>query len=304
MTIESGSTCVPNHILRDPRLSAPARLLYSILKSYAWQTDNAFPGQLRLADEMGCSDRMVRSYLSELEDSGLITVEQRGKTITNRYFLTDEIKGGWKPISASDRKRTSTHDESDRKQASAVTGSTLPLVTGSRLPTNKTQGNKTQTNKTQQPPLPPKEPGHLKEPLVVDEKAKALKTLRALIARPNEQFINGGTNAFMHRLVDTYPVDWFDPACELAAGSNASLTYVKAILEHWKNHAFKCECRNPKAAQAQPIPIQQRTRQSPRPQPQMSPWGVPYSDPVNTFNPSPGPAGTYGVDYVWGAKEA
>jgi hypothetical protein len=237
---------------------------------------------------------MVRSYLQELENCGLITVEQRGKTITNRYFLTDKINSEWNPTSASDRKHTSTHNESDRKPVSTVTGSTVPLVTGSQLPTNKTQGNKTQINKTQSPPTP-KDLRYTKKSPVVDEHAKAKELLRTLIARPNETFINGGASKLINDLASAFPENWICAAYDLAAGNNGKLTYVKAVLDHWKNHSFKCECRNPKSIE--PIPIRHS-------QPQMSPYGVPYADPVNTYERTGVPVGEYGKDYVWGYKEA
>jgi biotin operon repressor len=235
MTIESGSTCVPNSILRDARVSPPSRLLYSILKSYAWQTDNSFPGQKRLADEMGCSDRMVRVYLQELEDCGLITVEQRGKTATNRYFLTDQINSEWKPTSASDRKHTSTHNESDRKPVSTVTGSTVPLVTGSTLPTNKTQGNKTQINKTQSPPTPQ-----------VAEDAKQMRLKLRTLFPPNQQMaISSATNSKLHEVTDNHPLDWVREAFDITATAGRNLCYLIAILDHWKRHEHLCKCGNP-----------------------------------------------------------
>lgn len=293
MTIESGSTCVPNSILRDARVTPAARLLYSILKSYAWQTDNSFPGQKRLADEMGCSDRMVRFYLQELENCGLITVEQRGKTITNRYFLTDKINSEWNSISASDRKHTSTHNESDRKPVSTVTGSTVPLVTGSTLPTNKTQGNKTQINKTQSPPTP-RTPAKEK-PMVADEKVQMRLKLRTLFPPREQMSISGATNSRLHEITDNYQLDWVREAFTITADAGSGLGYLIAILDHWKKHSFKCECRNPKSAE--PIPFRQSG-------PQMSPYGVPYADPVNTYEGIGVPVGEYGKDYVWGYKEA
>jgi hypothetical protein len=45
---------MPNFILQDARLSIGARSLAMFL-SYAWHNDSCFPGQERLADDMGMS---------------------------------------------------------------------------------------------------------------------------------------------------------------------------------------------------------------------------------------------------------
>ena len=71
-----GFTQVPNFILTNKDLSVGGKLAYAMLLKYAW-TDNAcFPGQLRLADDMGAGERSVRSYLKELEDLGFLEVTQ------------------------------------------------------------------------------------------------------------------------------------------------------------------------------------------------------------------------------------
>lgn len=254
MTIESGSAFVPNCILRDPRLSAQARLLYSILKSYAWQDDHAIPGQKRLANEMGCSDRMVRTYLQELEDCGLIRIEQRGKMTTNKYYLTDRINSEWKPISFSDRKPASTHIESDRKHTSAMTGNTLPVMTGSTLPTNKTQYTKTQINKTQPPPTPLK--------VVEGEKAELLKLIRTLIAGPSNQIISGATNQLLHKIVDNNPHEWVRQGFDISAAAGRDLRYLIGILDHWQRHEHMCKCGNPNGEK--PTSIQQTQPGQPR----------------------------------------
>jgi DNA-binding transcriptional ArsR family regulator len=123
-TTQSGFTQIPNNILLDPRLTCQARLCYAILKSYAWQKDNSFPGQAKLAEQMGLTDRSVRVYLTELVECGLVTVERRGVKQTNIYYLEDTIKSEWKPASVnSDRKPTSGQERNytsgqDRKPTS------------------------------------------------------------------------------------------------------------------------------------------------------------------------------------------
>ena len=87
-----GFTQVPNFLLTNKELSVGGKLAYAMLLKYAW-TDNAcFPGQLKLAEDMGAGERSVRSYLKELEDAGFLEVTQRGLGKTNLYKLYLTIK--------------------------------------------------------------------------------------------------------------------------------------------------------------------------------------------------------------------
>lgn len=83
----AGFTQVPNHILRAKKLSAGAKLTYAMLLSYAWQNDFCFPGQQALGEDMGASERSVRTYLNELVEAGYLEVKQRGLGQTNLYHL-------------------------------------------------------------------------------------------------------------------------------------------------------------------------------------------------------------------------
>jgi biotin operon repressor len=82
-----GFTQVPNVVLRNPRLSMGAKLAYSVLLSYAWQEKSCFPGQARMARDMGCIEKSVRKYLHELQEAGIIDVTRRGQGKTNLYRL-------------------------------------------------------------------------------------------------------------------------------------------------------------------------------------------------------------------------
>src|SRR6266852_7326223 len=69
-----GFTQVPNFILTKPDISVGAKLAYAMLLKYAWGDDACFPGQLKLADDMGAGERSVRRYLDELEKDGLLEI--------------------------------------------------------------------------------------------------------------------------------------------------------------------------------------------------------------------------------------
>jgi hypothetical protein len=88
-----GFTQVPNHILDNSKLSPGAKLTYAMLLKYAWQNDYCFPGQVRLAKDMGVTDRSVRTYLQELEKADFAAIKQRGLGKVNLYELNLTVKG-------------------------------------------------------------------------------------------------------------------------------------------------------------------------------------------------------------------
>ena len=99
-----GFTQVPNFLLKSKRLSSGDKMAFAMLLSYAWQNDFCFPGQKRLADDLGLSDRSVRTHLKSLEANGLLTIKRRGQGKTNIYQLNLKPK---RPHSGAERKKTS-----------------------------------------------------------------------------------------------------------------------------------------------------------------------------------------------------
>jgi DNA-binding transcriptional ArsR family regulator len=105
---------VPNFLLKSKKLSSGDKMAFAMLLSYAWQNDYCFPGQERLAEDLGLSDRSVRTHLKSLEINGLLAIRRRGQGRTNVYELT------LKPVRrspGSDRKKTSGLG---RKETSAL----------------------------------------------------------------------------------------------------------------------------------------------------------------------------------------
>ncbi len=88
-TLRRGFTSTPNRVLCNAVLSMGARFVYTLLLSYAWQDDRCFPGQERLARDVGCSVRTVQRYLTELEEAGEIRVIQQGLQRPNIYVILD-----------------------------------------------------------------------------------------------------------------------------------------------------------------------------------------------------------------------
>jgi biotin operon repressor len=82
-----GFTQVPNFLLKSKKLSSGDKMTFAMLLSYAWQNDFCFPGQERLAEDLGLSDRSVRTHLKSLEANGLLAIQRRGQGKTNTYEL-------------------------------------------------------------------------------------------------------------------------------------------------------------------------------------------------------------------------
>jgi len=84
---QHGWTGVPNFILENKQISVGAKLTYAMLLKYARELNECFPGQERLAKDIGVTDRSVRTWLNELEKAGLILVKQRGQGKPNLYTV-------------------------------------------------------------------------------------------------------------------------------------------------------------------------------------------------------------------------
>lgn len=85
--LRRGFTSIPNAVLFAKGISMQAKCLYAALLAFAWQDDECFPGQERLAQELGCSLSTVKRHLAELRDAGLISWRQRGLNRPNIYFI-------------------------------------------------------------------------------------------------------------------------------------------------------------------------------------------------------------------------
>jgi biotin operon repressor len=120
---QGGFTSVPNVVLRNGKYSLGARMSYVMLLSYAWQDNFCFPAQERLAQDLGVSERSVRTFLKELRENKLIDWKQQGLNRPNIYTLLklpeldekDLINQGVENIAGPERKQTSGQE---RKQAS------------------------------------------------------------------------------------------------------------------------------------------------------------------------------------------
>ena len=108
-TLKHGFAQLPRFILKDKQLSFGARLTYAVLLSYAWQEESCFPGQDRMAKDLGTSERSIRRFLQELKGSNYIDWKQQGLNKPNIYFILDyqplRIKADRTPVSTPERTR-------------------------------------------------------------------------------------------------------------------------------------------------------------------------------------------------------
>ncbi|MBN1968693.1 MAG: helix-turn-helix domain-containing protein [Candidatus Delongbacteria bacterium] len=86
-TLKEGFIILPRSILRNPAIGRHLKCTYSLLLDYAWDKDNCFPGQVRLAKDLGISVRTVQRDLEELKKIKLVDWNQRGRNRTNIYYI-------------------------------------------------------------------------------------------------------------------------------------------------------------------------------------------------------------------------
>lgn len=74
---------IPQSLVRDPRISRSARLLYALYHSFApekklQQKPITYISQKKLSSFMGCTIQSISNWTRELKESGWITVKKRG----------------------------------------------------------------------------------------------------------------------------------------------------------------------------------------------------------------------------------
>jgi len=115
---------IPEALVRCRDLSPGAKLAYGRLVRYAGQDGACYPRQETLANELGVSDRQVRTYIQELIRYGLLRTIRTGLQAPNNYiFLWHAVFSGTdrsgsagqsgKEHSCQDGKDTSAQDRKD-----------------------------------------------------------------------------------------------------------------------------------------------------------------------------------------------
>lgn len=86
-TLKQGFTQIPRTVLKASNLSMQAKTVYTLLLDYAWQKGKCFPGQTRMAKDLGVHRNTIQRYLTELKEYGLIRWDRRGFKKTNIYYI-------------------------------------------------------------------------------------------------------------------------------------------------------------------------------------------------------------------------
>ena len=82
-----GFTQVPNCLLQAPHLSLNAKIVYAQLLHYAWTNNYCYPGQVRMAEDLGTNKSTLNRTIQELQKQGWLEIERRGQGKTNIYTL-------------------------------------------------------------------------------------------------------------------------------------------------------------------------------------------------------------------------
>jgi predicted transcriptional regulator len=159
--LKYGFAQVPRLVLRAKGLSTSAKLVYAMLLDYAWQNNNCYPGQERLAEDLDISRRTVIRALDELSSYKLIAIKRQGLQKPNIYYI---LKLSENPNLNKNRAG------SDNLSHQEVTKTTHQEVSKSH--TNNTQSKDTQVNNTQ----------------IYLSRGKALKTEKGRVGESKETY--------------------------------------------------------------------------------------------------------------------
>ena len=85
--VAGGFTQVPNFILKNKQLTIGEKMTFAMFLSYAWHNQSCFPGQEKLAEDIGVTRQSVNTFIKGLERKGFLTIKRRGLGKTNIYTL-------------------------------------------------------------------------------------------------------------------------------------------------------------------------------------------------------------------------
>ena len=89
--VAGGFTQVPNFILKNEKLTVGEKMTFAMFLSYAWHNDSCFPGQDKLAKDIGAGVRSVNRFIKGLARKGFLTIQRRGLGKTNIYTLRYQV---------------------------------------------------------------------------------------------------------------------------------------------------------------------------------------------------------------------
>lgn len=84
--ITESFTMVPMALTLDARINDRAKTVYTVMLNFARRTESCWPGQKRISEMLGVTERTIRTAINDLSEAGHIVVQQRGGG-TNIYQL-------------------------------------------------------------------------------------------------------------------------------------------------------------------------------------------------------------------------
>ena len=90
--VADGFTQVPNFVLKNKDLSVGEKMTFAMFLSYAWHNESCFPGQDKLAADIGVTRQSVNTFVKGLEKKGFLTIKRRGLGKTNIYTLRYHVQ--------------------------------------------------------------------------------------------------------------------------------------------------------------------------------------------------------------------
>lgn len=105
---------IPEWLERMKGITPGAKICYARLCRYAGKNGMAYPKNDTLAEAIGVSDRQIRRYITELEESKLIETKQRGFGKPNLYYF---LEHDFMDATMSEQERTDT-SEPERTETS------------------------------------------------------------------------------------------------------------------------------------------------------------------------------------------
>ena len=148
--VQGRFSALPHDLIRNTDVSRDARLLVAVLLMYGWQGAEITASHATLAADMGCSTRMLRTYLTELIDAGIVTEHDAGVRRQKVYRLVSI--GSTVPIETSFNEQPASDWEGVNRKFS--TGQSEVFDTFNRKPASDSK-KKTPVKKTKEEELPP-----------------------------------------------------------------------------------------------------------------------------------------------------
>jgi hypothetical protein len=84
---QKGYTSIDNVLLTDGSISCGAKVTWQLFCHYARQDEKCWPGQERLAGQVGVDGTTLRRYIGELVNLGLVKTKRQGLGKPNLYRL-------------------------------------------------------------------------------------------------------------------------------------------------------------------------------------------------------------------------